>query len=57
MVARAHISDVAATKQKQESDRCKDGSSKTRIRELPDMMSASEGEGSHGKANIVREVA
>ena len=27
------------------------------IRELPDMMSASEGEGGHGKADIVREVA
>ena len=28
-----------------------------RARERPDMMSASEGEGGHGKADIVREVA
>ena len=28
-----------------------------RQRELPDMMSASEGEGGHGKADVVREVA
>ena len=27
------------------------------IRELPDMMSASEGEGGHGKADVVRDVA
>ena len=27
------------------------------IRDPPDMMSASEGEGSHGKADVVREVA
>ena len=27
------------------------------LREHPDMMSASEGEGGHGKADVVREVA